>query len=626
MVGPLRNRSIFVQLLGGTMAVMIVVFGLWLVVERHYVRIDDRANERRWTAAQVSVRLRAVRDLEGEGDFAPIPNGPIGPTSATGHREVMQTLKQAIDSLSRLSDGERERERRLLGAVNAYADAFEQMGEMTRRRGSLQDGGTGVDGQWRAALAQLTLVAKPLGGAVEAQAARLIQAERDVIRETVASLPPAGLALRDSLRRLGLTHPEFQAALAHADSLFAERLDLSVSIGFLGQGGLRDRMHAMADTISASVDTIIADAVVNSIAARRHRDAAMIVGLTVSIALCGLFFYYFAASVARTTRDLSDAATRVGQGAFDVRLQVEGNNELSRLAAEFNMMAENLGTIVGSVRRSGIQINTSVLEIAATSRQQQATAGEIAATTTEIGATARTISTTSAQLSQGMRDLTDAAERTAGLATAGQGGIARMTETMQQITGASDSISERLATLSEKAGSINSVVTTITKVADQTNLLSLNAAIEAEKAGEYGRGFAVVASEIRRLADQTALATGDIERIVKEMQGAVTAGVMGMEKFSDEVARGVQASGMVGQQLSEIIDQVQLFVPGFDSINTGMRAQSEGAQQISDALSQLGAAAQQTADSLTQSSRAIDQLNEASRELQAGVLRFAVGS
>ena len=96
----------------------------------------------------------------------------------------------------------------------------------------------------------------------------------------------------------------------------------------------------------------------------------------------------------------------------------------------------------------------------------------------------------------------------------------------------------KLAVLNEKASNINQVVTTITKVADQTNLLSLNAAIEAEKAGEHGRGFAVVATEIRRLADQTAIASYDIEQLVKEMQSAVSAGVMGMDKFSEEVRRG----------------------------------------------------------------------------------------
>ena len=120
---------------------------------------------------------------------------------------------------------------------------------------------------------------------------------------------------------------------------------------------------------------------------------------------------------------------------------------------------------------------------------------------------------------------------------------------MRQVMEAAGSINAKLAVLNEKAGNINQVVTTITKVADQTNLLSLNAAIEAEKAGEYGRGFAVVATEIRRLADQTAVATYDIEQMVKEIQSAVSAGVMGMDKFSEEVRRGMQEVQQVGGQL-----------------------------------------------------------------------------
>ena len=128
--------------------------------------------------------------------------------------------------------------------------------------------------------------------------------------------------------------------------------------------------------------------------------------------------------------------------------------------------------------------------------------------------------------------------------------------------------------LSEKAGNISQVVTTITKVADQTNLLSLNAAIEAEKAGEYGRGFAVVATEIRRLADQTAVSTYDIEQIVKEIQSAVAAGVMGMDKFSEEVRRGMQDMQQVGGQLSQVIQQVQALAPRIESVNEGMQAQA----------------------------------------------------
>jgi methyl-accepting chemotaxis protein WspA len=218
------------------------------------------------------------------------------------------------------------------------------------------------------------------------------------------------------------------------------------------------------------------------------------------------------------------------------------------------------------------------------------------------------------------------AEDTAHLANSGQSAIARMESTMRQIMEASSSITAKLAVLSEKTANINSVVTTITKVADQTNLLSLNAAIEAEKAGEYGLGFAVVAMEIRRLADQTAVATYDIEKMVKEMQSAVAAGVMGMDKFSEEVRRGGDEIRQVSTQLAQIIHQVQTLSPRFQTVSEGMHAQATGAQQISETLTQLSDAAHQTAESLRESNVAIEQLNEAARGLQTSVARFKLES
>ena len=294
------------------------------------------------------------------------------------------------------------------------------------------------------------------------------------------------------------------------------------------------------------------------------------------------------------------------------------------IAVVFSMMlVADLSRLIGQVQKSGVQVNSSATEIAATSKQQQATVTEIAATTAEVGATASRISATSKELARTMAELSEVADQTSTLAQGGQGGLQRMESTMGQIGAASDLINSRLALLSEKATNIGMVVTTISKVADQTNLLSLNAAIEAEKAGEHGRGFAVVAREIRRLADQTAVATFDIEQIVKEMQSAVSAGVMGIDKFADEVRRGREAIGEVTTQLTEIIAQVQTLPPSFESVNEGVQSQSISAAQISEALAQLSVASQQTADSLRQSSMAIDQLNDASRGLQSGVARFA---
>lgn len=283
-----------------------------------------------------------------------------------------------------------------------------------------------------------------------------------------------------------------------------------------------------------------------------------------------------------------------------------------------------LGLLSADLGRSGVQVATSVNEVAATEREQQATASEIAATTMEIGATSKEISVTSKELVKTMAEVAGVADQSAALAGTGQQGLTHMEETMRHVMDAAGSINARLAVLNEKAGSITQIVTTITKVADQTNLLSLNAAIEAEKAGEHGRGFSVVATEIRRLSDQTAVATYDIGQTVKEIQSAVSASVMGMDKFAEEVRRGMQDVQQVSGQLGEIIQQVQALAPRMEAVNEGMQAQATGAEQITQALGQLSEAAQQTVESLRQSNQAIEGLNQVVAGLSDGVARLKV--
>ncbi|MBV9243815.1 MAG: methyl-accepting chemotaxis protein [Methylobacteriaceae bacterium] len=332
--------------------------------------------------------------------------------------------------------------------------------------------------------------------------------------------------------------------------------------------------------------------------------------------------YYVLLAITRPLGRLVTAMDIVRRGDFTAQMDVDRNDEFGVLAQGFNRMANEARALVGNVQKSGVQVGTSVTQIVATTRQQEATATEIAATATQIGATAKEISSTSKQLVKTMSDVSAVAEQTATLASSGQEGLSHMEGIMPEVVKAADLINAQLAILSNRAGDINEVVTTIMKVADRTNLLSLNAAIEAEKAGEYGRGFAVVAGEIRRLADQTAVSSYDIERMVREIQSAISAGVMGMDEFLEEVRLGMQSVEEVSGQLSQIIQQVQALVPRFETVDEGMQAQATGAEQISEALLQLTKAAQQTVVSTRQSTMAINDLNQISSSLSSSVSRF----
>jgi len=321
---------------------------------------------------------------------------------------------------------------------------------------------------------------------------------------------------------------------------------------------------------------------------------------------------------------LLEVVSKAASGDLTGKVTITGSDAIGQLGNGLAKMFENLRSLLNNVQKAGIQVTTSATEIAASARQQEATGIEQAQTSVEILSTTKEISANTSQLLKTMEDATAVADYTTNATAEAQGNLKRMDSTMQHMVSATDSINAKLAALSEKASNINSVLITITKVADQTNILSLNAAIEAEKAGEAGRGFSVVATEIRRLADQTSVSTWDIEQMLKEMQSAVSASVMGMDKFSEEIRRSVGEVRQVAEQLSSVMDQVQKLTPQFDAVLQGMQSQAVGASQISDTMMQLNDATQQTVESLKATSEAVHQLQYAAGDLQSSVSNFAV--
>jgi methyl-accepting chemotaxis protein len=342
-------------------------------------------------------------------------------------------------------------------------------------------------------------------------------------------------------------------------------------------------------------------------------------GLLVSVGLVS----WIAMNTGRRVRQAAVAADRIAGG--DLETMVPGcplGDEAGVLLRSLARMKSSLNTLLTGVRTTGVTLDSSALELSAASREQEQVAHRFGESSAQIASATRQISATGAELARTMDEVDRAVERTAGLADGARGNIASVDVTIRELADATGSIAAKLAAISERASSINSVVTTIAKVADQTNLLSVNAAIEAEKAGEQGRGFLVVAREIRRLADQTAVATGDIEGIVREMQSAVGAGVMEMDRFADKVRRGVDEVVTSSQRMNDIIAQVESNAERFRSVAAGMASQSQGAATISESMTALVSSARRAVESAEEFGRTAAELEHTSRSLRASVGEF----
>ena len=342
-------------------------------------------------------------------------------------------------------------------------------------------------------------------------------------------------------------------------------------------------------------------------------------GLLLSVGLVG----WIAVNTGRRVRQAAVAADRIAGG--DLETMVPGcplGDEAGVLLRSLARMKSSLNQLLTGVRGAGVTLDSSALQLSAASREQEQVAHRFGESSAQIASATKEISATGAELARTMAEVDDAVDRTAGLADGARGNLASVDGTIRELADATGSIASKLAAISERASSINGVVTTIAKVADQTNLLSVNAAIEAEKAGEQGRGFLVVAREIRRLADQTATATGDIEAIVREMQSAVGAGVMEMDRFSDKVRRGVDEVVASSQQMNDIIAQVEANAERFRTVASGMASQSQGAATISESMVSLVSAAKRAVESAEEFGRTAAELERTSRALRASVGEF----
>ena len=337
---------------------------------------------------------------------------------------------------------------------------------------------------------------------------------------------------------------------------------------------------------------------------------AAIVALGASRALSRPLAEAVAATRRLAAGDLTAAPSEVGHGE---------SRQLLRAIRDTNA---DLSKLIGRIRATAGQIVASSGTVRSVARAQDHVVREFAASSAQVASATNQMNATSRQLTETMVGLVRAAEFAASTAASGRTSLVDLGKQMGRLNEGGRGVAARLSAIRERAARIDSMVAAITKVANQTNLLAVNAAIEAEKAGAAGHGFQVVAREIDRLATQTASNVLEIEETVVAVQQAVTEGVVEMSHFVDLVDEGCGTANGVASQMGLIIRQAEELRTEFEQVAHAVEAQSHGVAQVSDAMTRVAEGARRTADAVERSASISTSLDEAAQALAADVSRF----
>jgi methyl-accepting chemotaxis protein WspA len=329
-----------------------------------------------------------------------------------------------------------------------------------------------------------------------------------------------------------------------------------------------------------------------------------------------------------TARSIAAGDLRAAARDLDGRAERPGlsRDEIGQLSVSFATMTERLNHLIGDLQETGGMINTSSGDIGRAAGRIEADMSRQEEAAREVTDFSERISENSRRLAHNMRSAGGAVEETAGLADEGRRRISRMYDGLNDVLNASTALNRRLGAVGAKTANINRIVTTITKVADQINLLSLNAAIESEKAGEQGRGFAVVAREIRRLADQASIAVWDIEDTLKKTSDAIEAGMTETDRFTGQVKEGVREINEIGRQLEAIIERVQNLPAQIQGLNRDVEDQAGQAQRAGAALVELTDLTQDITARMRGFMEVAGRLREVARNLDDQISEFKVES
>jgi len=313
-----------------------------------------------------------------------------------------------------------------------------------------------------------------------------------------------------------------------------------------------------------------------------------------------------------------------GEADLTKRIKTIKQKEVAEVSESFNSFMSKLGSLINKVKKSGTRVKETVKSVATTSLQLENTIKEFDESFSNVSEIASEISETTNLLSKTIEDVSNVASKTSTLAASSKEGLRRMEQTIANIEKVTFQLASMLNGISEKAEKITAVITSISKIASKTNILSLNAAIQSEKAGEYGKSFGVIAREIRELANTVENDSKNIKLTITEMKEAVKTAVVQMDQAFKEVKEDARFAHEVNSQLTNIIDEVQGLSPRFDTVNAGVRTQVEGAAKVKEAVEHFTLGIRETVTSFRHINSAVKKLDRDTYDLQQAVAGFKV--